>query len=163
MRTPAFSPHVSRGVHSDNSRRNPIPRRKLLPLERGRGLSDSRPVLASCPLLYRNSSHFSSSFFFVAFSPSLLLLAAPWLFQTTLPRRGFCTRWGFRKSLCQLVRVLAREAEQPSTPSAVSARKKLAAICRFVLPANCSSPGLLSHWAGSCMAEPTSLIHGCYR
>lgn len=59
-------------------------------------------------LLYENCSHFFSSSFFVAFGPGLLLLATPLLFQTTLPSRGFCTRWGFRKSLCQLVRASAQ-------------------------------------------------------
>lgn len=58
-------------------------------------------------LLYENSSHLFNSSFFVAFSPGLSLPATPLLFQTTLPSRGFRTRWGFRKSLCQLLRALA--------------------------------------------------------
>lgn len=97
-------------------------------------------------LLYENSSHLFHSSSFVAFSPGLSLSAAPLLFQTALPSGGSHARWRFRKSLSQPLRASALETEQPSTPSVVSARESLAAICRFVLPTNCSSPGLLRHW-----------------
>lgn len=96
------------------------------------------------PCLGQTPSRFNPSLS-TAFGPGLLLLATLLLFQTTVPSRGFRTRWGFRKSLRQLVRAARRETEQPFPPSVVSARKNLATICRFVLPTNCSSPGSLSH------------------